>query len=140
MDVVEFRLGREELGLGEQLTVIPHINGTSLVELARCAELAPATKQGEPGLAGGYAGLVVDADESWAGWYLTDPQIRGGDSCLLGCVCGDTGCWPLTATIGISEQSVTWSNFRNGHRSWDLGAMGRFSFDRAQYEAALRQP
>jgi len=32
---------------------------------------------------------------------------------------------------------VRWSNFRTGHRDWDLGGLGPFEFERSQYEAAL---
>ena len=33
---------------------------------------------------------------------------------------------------------VTWRNFRNGHRDWDLSAIGPFVFDRTQHEKTLR--
>jgi len=39
--------------------------------------------------------------------------------------------------VEVSEAKVMWSQFRNGHRSWDLSALGRFMFDRRQYEWAL---
>jgi hypothetical protein len=94
VDVVEFHVRPAELGVGEVITVTPLVNGVSLVELARVVELSSATEHGEPGLAGAYAGLVVDELEHWRGWYLNDePQtwFGDGDSCLLGCTCGDVG-------------------------------------------------
>jgi hypothetical protein len=140
VNVVAFHLRAEELGAGEMTTVTPHVDGTSLVELARRVELGPASKSGETGLAGAYAGLVVPADGRWQHWYLDDQPLAwfgDGDSCLLGCTCGDAGCWPLTATVTLTAHLVTWASFRTGHRSWDLHALGPFAFDRDQYQTAL---
>lgn len=143
LDVVEFDVGRNALGVGEVDTVTPYVNDISLIELARRAELRPATEQGEPGLAGGYAGLVIDERTDWRHWYLNDePQtwFGDGDSCLLGCICGATSCWPLTAKVTVAGSQITWSEFRTGHRSWDLRRLGRFVFQREQYNAALANP
>jgi hypothetical protein len=140
MDVVDFRTRTEELGVGEVVTVTPYVNGTSLIELARRVELGPAGEQGESDLAGAYAGLVVGEQERWSHWYLDDqPQswFGDGDSCLLGCTCGDTGCWPLTAKVTVTGDQVSWAAFRTGHRSWDLRQLGPFTFQRAQYYDAL---
>lgn len=144
MDVVEFDVRSETLGVGDVATVTPYVNGTSLIELARRVELRPATESGESRLAGAYAGLVINERVSWVRWYLNDqPQSRfgagsiDGDSCLLGCTCGDTPCWPLRAKIAVDRDHVTWSKFRTGHRLWDLRNLGPFTFRTAQYEAAL---
>ncbi len=142
MDEIQFRVRTEALGIGEVNTVTPDVNGTSLIELARQVELGPATDEREPDMAGAYAGLVVGAMErvDWAHWYLNDhPQswFGDGDSCLLGCICGDTGCWPLSAKVTMPRGQVMWSKFRTGHRSWDLRALGPFIFHRDQYKAAL---
>jgi hypothetical protein len=83
---------------------------------------------------------VVRTDDTWQGWYLNDQAqawFHDGDSCLLGCVCGDTGCWPLTAKVAVAADQVGWAGFRTGHRAWDLSQLGPFTFSRAQYEAAL---
>lgn len=32
---------------------------------------------------------------------------------------------------------VVWDHFLTGHRDWDLGHLGPFTFDREQYETAL---
>jgi hypothetical protein len=143
VDVVEFHVRPEEVGIGEAVTVTPYVNGTSLIELARRVELGPASVQRERNLAGAYAGLVVDEQEQWQHWYLDDqPQswFGDGDSCLLGCICGDTGCWPLTAKVTVTESEVSWAEFRTGHRAWDLRRLGPFTFERAQYDAALTRP
>lgn len=59
---------------------------------------------------------------------------------LLGCQCGEWGCWPLTARIEVTDEVVRWSGFRTGHRDWDLAALGPFEFDRARYERAIGRP
>jgi hypothetical protein len=67
-----------------------------------------------------------------------DTWFDDGDTTLLGCICGESGCWPLTTFVQLGGDLVTWRNFQNGHRDWDLSALGPFVFDRTQYEAALR--
>ena len=130
---IEFRLRTESLGVGEVVTVTPYIGGVSLVDLARRAEAAPARADREPDRAGSYAGLVVGRAR-WQVWF------GDGDSCVLGCVCGDTGCCPLTAKITIGGDTVRWEGFRTGHRAWDLSALGPFTFSRHAYDAALASP
>ena len=142
MAAIEFRLRTEALGIGEVITVTPYVDGVSLVDLARRAEAGPAKADHQPDLAGSYAGLVV-GEARWQDWYSgVDPQVGfgAGDSCLLGCVCGDTGCWPLTAKITIGDDTVLWEGFRTRHRAWDLAALGPFTFSRHAYDAALTSP
>ena len=80
---IEFRLRTESLGIGEVTTVTPYVGGTSLIELARRAEARAAKADGQPDLAGSYAGLVV-GDRRWQDWYSgAGPQVwfGDGDSC-----------------------------------------------------------
>ena len=35
---------------------------------------------------------------------------------VLGCQCGEVGCWPLLARISIGDASVTWDFFQQPHR------------------------
>lgn len=139
MDVVEFRVGPDQQA-GLSTIVTPYVNGTSLIELAGHTEVGAATEGGERHLAGSYAGLTIDGSANGASWYLNDaPQswFGDGDSCLLGCECGETGCWPLTAAVAVTDSEITWSRFRTGHRSWDLSGLGPFAFRRDQYVRAL---
>ena len=139
-NAIEFRLRTESLGIGEVVTVTPYIDGVSLVELARRVEAGPARADRQADLAGSYAGLVV-GKARWQDWYSgADPQLWSGDSCLLGCVCGDTGCWPLTAKVTVGPDTVVWAGFRTGHRPWNLAALGPFTFSRRAYDAALAAP
>jgi hypothetical protein len=92
---------------------------------------------------GGYAGLDSLDGVFWPSLhFLGKPKLSyfgDGDTVLLGCPCGLWGCWPLSARVDVTNSSVTWSGFFNGmRRSWDLGALGPFVFDRRQYEASLR--
>jgi hypothetical protein len=103
---IHFRIAQEDLGVGRLWTVTPVVDGVPLVELARRQEVRPARATKEPKLAGKYAGLVVGNDpqvSEWRRWYLDEPQcwFGDGDTCLLGCQCGDTGCWPLTPHVEI---------------------------------------
>lgn len=142
---IRFRIAEEELGSGVLLTVAPVVDGVPLAEHARRHELRPATAAKQADLAGRYAGLVVgrrSVTADWTRWYLGQGEsvFGDGDTCLLGCVCGDTGCWPLTAMVEIGPATVRWHRFRNGHRDWDLGGLGPFVFARDSYERALAEP
>ncbi|GGJ79088.1 hypothetical protein GCM10010123_06270 [Pilimelia anulata] len=57
---------------------------------------------------------------------------------LLGCGCGDWGCWPFTAMVDVTDDAVTWSGFRTGHRDWDYAGLPALSFARHRYVAELR--
>lgn len=142
MDVVDFRLEREELGVGTLPVINIFVNGEQLQDLVRSVERPYAEKEGNPALAGSYAGLAAGrhGDAIPASHYLSEPDetwFGDGDTVLLGCVCGVPGCWPLTARVEVSDTTVTWRDFRTGHRSWDLGTFGPFTFDRDAYESAL---
>ena len=57
---------------------------------------------------------------------------------LLGCECGEWGCWPLMAEVVANEREVVWTNFEQPHRpKRDYSRFGPFCFSRADYERAL---
>lgn len=116
------------------------VNGKRLEELARAVELPFAAAEKHPDLAGDYAPLVLTDISSDPDHFLGTPVaswFEEGDTVLLGCPCGEWGCWPLTVQIEIKESTVRWVGFRNGHRDWDLSGLGPFEFDRTEYLAAL---
>lgn len=116
------------------------MNGRPLHQLARDVELPYAEADGQPSLVGDYAGLSPLQIRNTARHFLGEPQIawfEDGDTVLLGCSCGEWGCWPLAALVTLDDKVVRWSRFRTGHRDWDLSTLGPFLFDRGQYEAAL---
>ncbi len=121
------------------------VDGTDLVEMLRRVELVDATREGHPDIAGGYAGLVA--------WRLRGRlagHFLGGDgshlccgphekTVLLGCDCGEPGCWPLMARVDVTGDEVRWSDFEQPHRRgrWSHDALGPLVFARDAYEQAL---
>ena len=59
---------------------------------------------------------------------------------LLGCECGEWGCWPLLAEIVADARKVVWTNFEQPHRpARDYSEFGPFHFTRADYDRALAE-
>lgn len=119
------------------------VDGVRLQELARRAELAAVTDEAEAEIAGAYDGLTPLDEVCWPSrHFLGEPVLPAtddGDTVLLGCDCGDWGCWPLVARVEVADATVVWRDFKNPHReAWDLSGIGPFAFQRAQYEASLR--
>jgi len=141
MDRVEFRIGREVLGCGTLDTVVPYVNGEPLPDLLRRVELPSARRDGQADLAGSYAGLPDDGIRWPSRHYLGEPVLSwfdDGDTVMLGCTCGDWGCWPFTARVTVDHGTVTWSGYRHGHRDWDYDSLRDLTFALGPYEAALR--
>ncbi|HEX5740253.1 MAG TPA: hypothetical protein VFY17_01720 [Pilimelia sp.] len=141
MSHIAFRVSAQELGAGAAVTIVPCVDGVPLPDLVRDAGLPPARRRRRRGPAGRYAGLKRDE----VGWpsrhYLGEPALSwfgDGDTVLLGCTCGDWGCSPFTATVTVRETVVCWSRFRTRRREWDHRKLPVLTFDRAQYERALR--
>ncbi|SEC07396.1 hypothetical protein SAMN04489844_1625 [Nocardioides exalbidus] len=138
MDTVQFAVN-DSSGTTE---VIIRINETSLIDLARAAEQPWADREGKPNLAGSYMGLGPWALGGSSTHFLDNPRavwFDDGDTVLLGCDCGEWGCWPLVADITATDVQVTWSCFRQGHRDWNLSTLGPFVFARPEYDEALRK-
>lgn len=118
------------------------VDGVPLEEHARRAELRSAKADRQEHLAGAYAGLTrIDAVRWPSRHFLGSPALPGIDNgtVLLGCDCGDWGCWPLTAQVDLTPTTVTWHHFRNEHRpTWNHTTLGPFKFNRPQYEASLQ--
>ncbi|MFE0508581.1 hypothetical protein [Streptomyces sp. NPDC058964] len=130
------------------------VDNVRLVELVRMAELpyaqAEQIERAEefypdtfPLLAGDYMPLAPVF-----GWpsrhFLGEPRVlpwggEEGETMLLGCTCGIEECWALMARVTVTPETVTWSEFRNNCRDWDLSAIGSFAFSRRQYEDSLRK-
>ena len=122
--------------------VMLRVDGVSLMELARAVETPFAQREGHPDLAGAYAWLSANPSTRRA---LT-PRATAEDEkvTLLGCTCGDPGCWPLLARITQDASSVTWSEFEQPHRGeesaaghWSYAGLGPFVFERELYEREL---
>ncbi|RFA09350.1 hypothetical protein B7R54_08980 [Subtercola boreus] len=94
--------------------------------------------------AGGYGGLfpgvfrLGTAIEYWLGVGLTGFGSTGGRVWVLGCECGELGCWPFGVTIVTTPDTVTWQSFEQPfRRERDYSALPPFIFDRAEYVAAV---
>ncbi|MEO3748756.1 hypothetical protein [Plantactinospora sp. B5E13] len=121
--------------------LLPYVDNVSLVELATGFEHAAGYDA-----PGEYAGIVLDHfDFGDLAAYLTGlPDsaywAKRGSVALLGCNCGEVGCWPFEAHIGAAGDLVTWRGFAQPHRTQrDYGSFGPFVFRRNQYERAVRE-
>ncbi len=132
-DVLELRL----VG-ADPRTVVPVVNGVTLLESVTVFEvtheLAPA---------GGYGGLVPEHFRlgDLTTYFLgREPRQWPGPGrlWLLGCECGEVGCWPLEARVDVAGDLVVWTDFRQPHRP-DRGyaGFGPFVFARDPYDAAV---
>jgi len=68
---------------------------------------------------------------------------HGGRFAVLGCDCGEPGCWPPACRIEVDERSVVWRDFVQPHRSdsglgpvWLPEGLGPFRFSRPPYPSA----
>jgi hypothetical protein len=57
---------------------------------------------------------------------------------LLGCECGEVGCWPLQCSVRSDGHMVTWDNFKQPHRpERSYSQFGPFIFAQDRYEATV---
>ncbi|MEY9969579.1 hypothetical protein ABIA33_007668 [Streptacidiphilus sp. MAP12-16] len=117
--------------------VVPSVDGTALTELIDRFE----TNAGMQPAGDAYGGLIPEffrfgpMQDHFLG-QSTDAM--GPKTPLLGCECGEWGCWPLMARITVTADVVTWDCFEQPHRKTRVyAAFGPFQFDRHQYEDAL---
>ena len=132
MDTLTFQISNTSKDNINGVVAVPFINGHSLIDLIKEIEI-----QYEPSIAGAYDGLRPDhlISELMVGSMLDTTKSK-----ILECECGVDGCWSLLITVIKDDTTVTWTNFSQVHRdNWDYSSMKDFKFDRAQYEAALRQ-
>ena len=65
---------------------------------------------------------------------------RRGVIALLGCDCGEVGCWPLESQVLIENDLVTWRGFAQPFRPQrDYGTFGPFIFRKSQYDGAVHE-
>ena len=59
---------------------------------------------------------------------------------LLGCSCGEWGCWPLLARVEANAATVSWSSFELPYRKdRDYSSLGPFTFERGAYDSTLKR-
>jgi hypothetical protein len=125
-------------------SITPYVNGKSLVE-----EVTAFEREQRFDPVGGYGGLIPE----WFNYGPLDKYFLGDfdpNSCfanmgsiyLLGCDCGEVGCWPLMAHIETAGETIEWNFFRQPFRKErDYSDFGPFVFDADRYRktvAALR--
>lgn len=114
--------------------IVPLVGGESLVEMVDAFEVAA----GMDPAGGAYGGLVP-------GSYRFGPFDQhflgvGAESktAVLGCDCGEWGCWPLLARISVGDDAVVWDQFEQPFRpKRDYSSFRALRFERRQYGAAL---
>jgi hypothetical protein len=120
--------------------ITPIVNETPLTDVVASFE---REQNFEP--AGGYGGLIPQWFKYgpldryfWGDFEQNSYFAKMGSVYLLGCDCGEVGCWPLTARINVNGKTVTWDCFEQQHRrNRDYSAFGPFVFDIDQYRKAV---
>ncbi|WP_336725188.1 hypothetical protein [Cellulosimicrobium cellulans] len=133
---LELRVVRED----EVVEVVPYLDGRSLVSIVSAFE---AARRYTP--SGGYGGIVPEvfrygrASRQWYGHGRLPGRRR--HAWVLACDgCHEAGCWPFEVAIDVDATTVTWHDLAQPfHPEWDYSALGAFTFDRAQYDDAVRQ-
>jgi hypothetical protein len=120
--------------------VVPVIDAVSLSDRVTAFE----TARGYTDPAGGYGGIVPifmnygPLDAYFLGRGIFPCRQDDGTQYLLGCQCGEVGCWPFMGRIVATEETYRWECFGNPCRSArDYGDFGPFLFERQAYEAAV---
>lgn len=121
------------------LSLTPVVNGTLLTKLVADFERESGF---EP--AGGYGGLVPDwfAYGSLQNYFegKADGDLSAEGFYLLGCECGEVGCWPLLGQIECRGSHMVWHSFQQAHRKdRDYSRFGPFVFDLSSYRAAVNE-
>jgi hypothetical protein len=122
--------------------VMPKIDGTTLLDLIAIFE---RERHMDP--AGGYGGIIPQfynygpLDRYLMGQTTSESAwADGGGVFVLGCDCGEVGCWPLVCRVKLQGETVVWDEFKQPYRpQWDYSQFGPFVFDAAQYQTAVQE-
>lgn len=121
--------------------VVPEIDGRSLLSILRDVEGPMSKEEGNPTLAGAYEGLLRGEIGSALKHYLGNGRKRFRSerkTAILGCNCGEPGCWPFLVSIVVDNKFVHWSEFEQPHRrNWNYDGLQPLVLDRHQYETAV---
>ncbi|WP_226931010.1 hypothetical protein [Parafrankia sp. CH37] len=121
--------------------LLPYVDDVSLVDLV--SDFEHATGHDVPGA---YAGIILDFFNfgDLASYLTGRPDspywAKRGVVALLGCDCGEVGCWPLEAHVVTDGDLVTWRGFIQPYRPGrDYEGFGPFVFHQHQYQRAVRE-
>ncbi len=131
MAVIGFSV-RSRADLGGAVEVVPTIDGVELLDLIHGFEQQSGMETREKS----YGGLIPSFYRFGPiaqHFFTNDHKVP-----LLGCECGEWGCWPLLATVEDRGDKVSWSSFEQPHRpERDYSGFGPFTFSRSPYVEAL---
>lgn len=129
---VSFDIRRRERS--SALEFVPAIDGEPLTRLVRTFEVAHGYETDDRER---YGGLIPGSYSFGSAREHYGPS--GSDkSPLLGCQCGEWGCWPLLARITATDRVVRWTEFEQPFRDErDYASFGPFVFDASAYAAAV---
>jgi hypothetical protein len=137
MSVIAFSV-RARVDLGGANELVPVIDGRELTDMIHAFERDNRMEERPVS----YGGLIPSffkfgpLGRHFLGlWEFAEPRRKVP---LLGCNCGEWGCWPLMARITVRDESVVWNEFEQPYRKErDYSGFGPFTFDVAQYQKAL---
>lgn len=137
MNEIRFDVQHSEYGN----LVVPVIDGKSLISILKEFELPLAKKEGSPSIAGAYDGIPISMVRSPSKYYYGEDSHRTDKkTTILICTCLNGGCWDFVAEIKTTEKEIVWKNFEQVHRrNWNYDELGILSFDRKQFENALKE-
>ena len=128
-------------GNSQARAIVPLIDSIALTDLISSFE---TEKSMEP--SGGYGGLVPAYYKYGPldHYFMGDTRVLGlsdnGKVALLGCECGEVGCWALLARVIVDGQYVHWTDFEQPHRSArDYSSFGPFTFEKPKYLQVLQE-
>jgi hypothetical protein len=131
---------RGRADLGGACEIVPTVDGREVTDLIHAFE----QQHGMETRPVSYGGLIPTfykfgpLDAHFLG--RTDSHRSSDKVPLLGCECGEWGCWPLLARITVSDEFVTWSDFEQPYRKdRDYQAFGPYIFERRQYGLAAQE-
>lgn len=120
------------------MSIVPFVDGNSFPAMVAAFE-----KKHGYSPAGGYGGIIpahLDLGDLESHFLGTGKWPRSDATWLLGCDCGEVGCWPLEADVDSDDTSVSWTRFRQPFRpDRDYEGFGPFMFDRQEYVSTLSE-
>jgi hypothetical protein len=129
LETVSHDLGRADTSVR---SLVPHVDGRSLLDLVDSHE----RRRGYD-VPGSYAPLLVPREE-FRGYLLGEREAWDGKVPLLGCTCGEWGCWPLLARVVVAAGLVEWRDVGQPHRpERDYERFGSFVFVERDYRAVV---
>jgi hypothetical protein len=141
-DVVFFSCAELNDKQSNVLAITPQVNDILLVQL-----VADFEKAHDYTPAGAYGGIIPQWFDygSLEGYFLAEHKLDSfwaalGGEYVLGCECGEVGCWPLMCRITVVGDDIVWDQFKQPHRQdWDYSQFGPFVFESTQYKSALTE-